>query len=276
MRVFKAIVSASVVFLMMFTFMASASAAQMAQNDRSATGILTEDNDNDGVLNNVPDEGDNLQPSGNDRSEEPGASGNQGSSPTDPDDNGTGPDRTNGGLDQPGGLGGVDPEDQDGNNGCGNDDDFEDDNEGNCGGMPPGNVVTTPVVTPAVTPETTPETTPGTTPVVTPETTPVVTPETTPVVTPGTTPGMTPATMPNGGVIPPSVLEVGATVQSPGSGSTMTDPSVATAPALQVTSLPVAGTGRPANTGMANTALWSAAASAALFVTGSAVRRRSL
>ena len=34
------------------------------------------------------------------------------------------------------GSGGVDKLDQDGNNGCGNDDDFEDDNEGWCGHHP--------------------------------------------------------------------------------------------------------------------------------------------
>lgn len=41
------------------------------------------------------------------------------------------PDGTeNGGVDQPGGTGGVDPTDQDGNNGSGNDSDCEDDNLG--------------------------------------------------------------------------------------------------------------------------------------------------
>lgn len=37
---------------------------------------------------------------------------------------------TNGGVDQPGGEGGADPSDQDGNNGSGNDSDCEDDNRG--------------------------------------------------------------------------------------------------------------------------------------------------
>ncbi len=41
---------------------------------------------------------------------------------------------SNGGADKPGGSGGIDQTDQDGNNGCGNDADFEDDNNGNCGG----------------------------------------------------------------------------------------------------------------------------------------------
>ena len=96
-------------------------------------GTTTEDNDtnDDGTLNNVPDEGDNAHPSGKDRSVEHGKSSsnpNQGKSESDPDGNG------NGGYDKPGGSGGIDLADQDGNNGCGNDDDFEDDNNGNCGG----------------------------------------------------------------------------------------------------------------------------------------------
>ncbi len=77
--------------------------------------------------NNVADEGDNQHPSGNDRSVENGGSGNQGASQSDPDGN------ANGGPDKPGMVGGADLNDQDGNNGCGNDDDFEDDNNGNCG-----------------------------------------------------------------------------------------------------------------------------------------------
>jgi hypothetical protein len=98
--------------------------------------LVTEDNDtNDGgTPNNVVDDGDNQHPSGNDRSVEHGGSGNQGKTPADPDDDTRGPDRTNRGVDQPGGPGGDDLADQDGNNGCGNDDDFEDDNEGHCRG----------------------------------------------------------------------------------------------------------------------------------------------
>jgi hypothetical protein len=38
----------------------------------------------------------------------------------------------------------VDQDDQDGNNGCGNDDDFEDDNEGWCGGKPKPQPTTSP------------------------------------------------------------------------------------------------------------------------------------
>ena len=96
---------------------------------------VTEDADHNdgGTPNNMVDDGDNAHPSGKDRSVEHGGSGNQGKSAADPDDDGRGPDRTNGGGDRPGGPGGRDLADQDGNNGCGNDDDFEDDNEGWCG-----------------------------------------------------------------------------------------------------------------------------------------------
>ena len=51
----------------------------------------------------------------------------QGRSLSDPDG------MSNGGADKPGCTGGVDRTDQDGNNGCGNDADREDDNNGNCG-----------------------------------------------------------------------------------------------------------------------------------------------
>ncbi|HEX7168952.1 MAG TPA: hypothetical protein VF230_18385, partial [Acidimicrobiales bacterium] len=123
--------------------------------------ITTEDNDtNENTPNNVSDDGDNAHPSGKDRSVEHGGSGNQGKAQSDPDDDGRGPDRSNGGADQPNGPGGVDLADQDGNNGCGNDDDFEDDNEGWCGkpeatGTPAPVAVVEPdveptVVTPAV------------------------------------------------------------------------------------------------------------------------------
>ncbi len=91
---------------------------------------------------------DNQHPSGKDRSAEPGGSGNQGKSESDPDDN-VGPmrnecgqspalDPRGGCTDKPGGSGGMDLQDQDGNNGCGNDDDFDDDNNGHCGGKVAG------------------------------------------------------------------------------------------------------------------------------------------
>ncbi|MDQ3915282.1 MAG: MSCRAMM family adhesin SdrC [Actinomycetota bacterium] len=110
----------------------------------SGTAYTEDDDTNDGnTPNNVPDDGDNAHPSGKDRSVENGGSGNQGSSESDPDDDGRGPDRSNGGPDKPNGSGGVDKADQDGNNGCGNDDDFEDDNEGWCGKPPkPAQAVT--------------------------------------------------------------------------------------------------------------------------------------
>ncbi|MGH2749194.1 MAG: hypothetical protein ACRDKB_14930 [Actinomycetota bacterium] len=101
----------------------------------------TEDNDNDGVPNSPDPEGDsdNKHPSGKDKHDEPGGSGNQGRTQSNPDNDGRGPERNScpgSGegecVDQPGGDGGVDQLDQDGNNGCGNDDDFEDDNEGLC------------------------------------------------------------------------------------------------------------------------------------------------
>lgn len=66
-------------------------------------------------------------PSGKDRSVEPGNSGTQGKAASDPDED------ANLGPDKPEGAGGFDS-DKDGNNGCGNDDDFEDDNNGNCRG----------------------------------------------------------------------------------------------------------------------------------------------
>lgn len=82
------------------------------------------------------DDGDNRHPSGKDRSCEAGGSGSQGGSESEPDGDGRGPDRLDRGVDKPGEGGGLDTADQDGNNGCGNDDDFEDDNEGWCGAKP--------------------------------------------------------------------------------------------------------------------------------------------
>ena len=122
-----------------------------AQAGAGKTELPTEVADDDD--SQVPDpkgDTDNAHPSGNDRHEDKGT---QGLSTSDPDDDGRGPDRTNGGPDKPfattDGSGGVDRADQDGNNGCGNDDDFEDDNEGWCGKPaeagppPPPPVVTT-------------------------------------------------------------------------------------------------------------------------------------
>lgn len=74
----------------------------------------------------TPDQTLNDHPSGKDRTGTSGGSGTQGKSTSDPDG------MSNGGADKPGGDGGFDA-DKDGNNGCGNDDDFEDDNNGWCG-----------------------------------------------------------------------------------------------------------------------------------------------
>jgi hypothetical protein len=94
-------------------------------------------NDDDSQVPDPNGDADNRHPSGKDRHEDKGT---QGFSASDPDDDGRGPDRSNGGADKPfadrDGSGGVDQGDQDGNNGCGNDDDFEDDNEGWCGHKP--------------------------------------------------------------------------------------------------------------------------------------------
>lgn len=113
---------------------AAAASDKDGDADSNPGTAFTEDNDSDGVANNISDSGDNAHPSGKDRSVEHGKSGNQGKSESTPDQNGKGPERDNGGTDKPNGPGGADIFDQDGNNGCGNDDDFDDDNEGNCGG----------------------------------------------------------------------------------------------------------------------------------------------
>jgi hypothetical protein len=105
-----------------------------ASSGGNGSGGVTEDNDSDGVPNTPDPEGDadNQHPSGKDKHEEPGGSGNMGWASSEPDQNTTGPERDVDGRDQPGNTGGADKLDQDGNNGCGNDDDFEDDNEGLC------------------------------------------------------------------------------------------------------------------------------------------------
>ena len=120
---------------MMVVLLAPASAiAHHKESHPNGASSVTEDDDGDGHPN-APDpkgDADNRHPSGKDRHAEGGASGSQGNSASEPDANGSGPERDEGGLDKPGGAGGLDVLDQDGNNGCGNDDDFEDDNEGLC------------------------------------------------------------------------------------------------------------------------------------------------
>lgn len=104
-----------------------------ADSDES-TSYTEETDTNDGSDGSVDETTDNMHPSGKDRSVEPGKSGNQGKSESNPDDS-KGPMRYEGDLgdDKPQGPGGEDLADQDGNNGCGNDDDFDDDNNGWCG-----------------------------------------------------------------------------------------------------------------------------------------------
>jgi hypothetical protein len=116
---------------------AAASARHTDADPAEQDPAVTEDNDgnDDNTPNNVVDDDDNAHPSGKDRSVENGGSENQGNAQSDPDDDGRGPDRSpegNEGADKPDGPGGIDKADQDSNNGCGNDDDFEDDNEGLC------------------------------------------------------------------------------------------------------------------------------------------------
>jgi hypothetical protein len=137
-RIVQAILMLTIVLLgvNLGSLPASAKLDHDGDADHNPTTSYTEDNDADGVPNNVADSNDNRHPSGNDRSVEHGNSGNQGKAESDPDNDGRGPDRSNGGPDKPNGSGGIDSHDQDGNNGCGNDDDFEDDNEGWCGGKP--------------------------------------------------------------------------------------------------------------------------------------------
>lgn len=121
-------------------------------------------------------------PSGKDRNVEPGNSGAQGKSESNPDKDG---------IDKPYPADGQQARsqgrnDNDGNNGCGNDNDFSDDNNGNCGGKKK---------------ETPTPRAPTPTPVP-PEATPTP-PTATPI--PTVLPGVTPITQPVG-VIPSSVV----------------------------------------------------------------------
>ena len=85
----------------------------------------------DSVIDDVYDSEGSRHPSGNDRNNEPGNSGTQGKSTSNPDGNGADKRRTS----SDGSFGGTQGHgDWDDNNGCGNDNDFADDNKGNCGG----------------------------------------------------------------------------------------------------------------------------------------------
>ena len=114
--------------------------------DASSTEDSSKTNENSDDA--TDDDDDNRHPSGKDRETNNGPTDDvQGGDQTsNPDNDGRGPERSScdntsadtvgGCADKPGGTGGVDQEDQDWNNGCGNDDDFEDDNEGWCGKPP--------------------------------------------------------------------------------------------------------------------------------------------
>src|SRR3989344_1724188 len=83
------------------------------------------------LIDDVYDSGQSQHPSGNDRNTEPGNSGTQGKSTSNPDGNGADARRAS----SDGSAGGTQGHgDYDDNNGCGNDNDFSDDNNGNCGG----------------------------------------------------------------------------------------------------------------------------------------------
>jgi hypothetical protein len=117
--------------------------------DRGERPSVSGSTDDDSAPDTDPTDADadNRHPSGNDRHEDKGT---QGKSTSTPDQNGSGPERDYEGTDKPfvsgDGSGGIDKEDQDGNNGCGNDDDFEDDNEGWCGNKPKTDRTNPPVV----------------------------------------------------------------------------------------------------------------------------------
>ena len=135
--------SLAALLALVFSFASPALAGAKGQDkgdkggdDKTERPWVSGSDDDDSAADTDPADADadNAHPSGNDRHEDKGT---QGHSTSDPDDDGRGPDRSNGGADKPfessDGTGGVDQQDQDGNNGCGNDDDFEDDNEGWCG-----------------------------------------------------------------------------------------------------------------------------------------------
>lgn len=135
-------------------------------------------------LPDVIDTSPSQHPSGKDRNNEPGNSYPQGKSGSNPDGNG---------VDKPYPAGGKLPQTQgeadfDGNNGCGNDNNFSDDNNGNCGGKgkpPPETATPGPTVT--VVPDTSPTISPSVSPTVSPTGSP--SPDSTSVAT--STPGST-------------------------------------------------------------------------------------
>ena len=123
------------VFALLLAVTVPAQAHHKTGHDKGTA--LAQDEAGSSSASSTDDDDDNAHPSGKDRETNDGAADDeQGKSDSEPDDDGHGPERDYNGTDKTGGPGGVDTEDQDGNNGCGNDDDFEDDNEGWCGQKP--------------------------------------------------------------------------------------------------------------------------------------------
>jgi hypothetical protein len=104
--------------------------AQRQEKEREAAARQAKDRAGLGVLNRARDAEPSDHPSGKERNDEKGGSFPQGRSSSNPD---------GGGVDKPfaadgKAAGSQGRNDFDGNNGCGNDNDFADDNNGNCGG----------------------------------------------------------------------------------------------------------------------------------------------
>lgn len=159
-------------------------------------------------------------PSGKDRNVEPGNSGTQGESESNPDGNGV--DKPYPADEQSARSQGRD--DNDGNNGCGNDNDFSDDNNGNCGGKKKETPIPTP--TPPL-----PTPTPPTSP--TPQESPTPKATSTPTPLPGATPTAQPV-----GTIPPAVTPE---VEKPAQPTPPTVPMEKQPPAAFPPTLPKAG-----------------------------------
>lgn len=116
------------------------------------------------LIADIPDNGTSQHASGHDRNTEHGKSGTQGKSESNPDGNGA-DKRRNASDGAQGGTQGYG--DYDDNNGCGNDNDFADDNNGNCGGKPK------PSHSPKPSPSPKPSTTPSPKPSVSPKPSPL-------------------------------------------------------------------------------------------------------
>lgn len=113
--------------------------------------------DNAPLVEDIADTGDSQHPSGKDRNTENGKSGTQGKSESNPD--GDGADKRRDAKD--GAQGGTQGQgDYDDNNGCGNDHDFADDNNGNCGGKHKASPSPKPSYSPKPTPSVVPSPSP--------------------------------------------------------------------------------------------------------------------